>query len=141
MANNYESDIIIIMIKYMGEEYKQTFTLTFGDVDGDNDDDMIVGDASGNIHLFSNIASSGSSKPNCFILSNSNYLGINVGSNATPQLVDVDRDGQIDLLIGERNGNINYYRNNGNFTFSFITATMALIKLSAPPLPRTIPNS
>jgi len=97
-------------------------SLTFGDIDGDNDDDMIVGDASGNIHLFSNIASSGSSKPNCFILSNANYLGINVGSNATPQLVDVDRDGQIDLLIGERNGNINYYRNNGNFTFSFITA-------------------
>jgi hypothetical protein len=96
-------------------------SLTFGDVDGDSDDDMIVGDASGNIHLFLNIASSGSSKPNCFILSNSNYLGINVGSNATPQLVDVDRDGQLDLLIGERNGNINYYRNNGNFTFSFIT--------------------
>jgi hypothetical protein len=93
--------------------------LTFGDVDGDSDEDMIVGDASGNIHLFTNNASVGF--PANFVLTTPNYLGINIGSNATPQLVDVDRDGQIDLLIGERNGNINYYRNNGNFTFSFIT--------------------
>jgi hypothetical protein len=94
--------------------------LTFGDVDGDTDEDMIVGDASGNIHLFTNNASVGF--PANFVLTTPNYLGINIGSNATPQLVDVDRDGQLDLLIGERNGNINYYHNNGAFVFAFITA-------------------
>ena len=94
--------------------------LTFGDVDGDSDEDMIVGDASGNIHLFTNNASAGF--PANFVLTTPNYLGINIGSNATPQLVDVDRDGQIDLLIGERNGNINYYHNNGGFVFAFVTA-------------------
>ena len=81
---------------------------------------MIVGDASGNIHLFSNIAAIGA--PASFVLTTPNYLGINVGSNATPQLVDVDRDGQIDLLLGERNGNINYYHNNGGVVFAFVTA-------------------
>ena len=95
-------------------------SLSFADMDNDNDMDMIVGDASGNIHLFSNIAVIGA--PASFVLTTPNYLGINVGSNATPQLVDVDRDGQIDILIGERNGNINYYHNNGNFTFSFVTS-------------------
>ena len=81
---------------------------------------MIVGDASGNLHLFTNNAVLGGFAT--FFLTNPNYLGINVGSNATPQFIDVDRDGQIDILIGERNGNLNYYRNNGNFTYSFITA-------------------
>ena len=95
-------------------------SLTFGDVDADNDDDMIVGDASGNIHLFTNTASAGGTAN--FVLTSPNYLGINVGSNATPQLVDVDRDGLLDFLIGERNGNINYYHNNGGFTFAFVTA-------------------
>ncbi|MFM7015617.1 MAG: T9SS type A sorting domain-containing protein [Bacteroidota bacterium] len=95
-------------------------SLSFADMDGDGDDDMIIGDASGNLHLFTNNAVLGGFA--VFSLTTPNYLGINVGSNATPQMIDVDHDGQIDILIGERNGNINYYRNNGNFTFSFITA-------------------
>jgi len=95
-------------------------SLSFADMDNDNDFDMVVGDASGNTHLFSNIAAIGA--PASFVLTTPNYLGINVGSNATPQLVDVDRDGQIDILIGERNGNINYYHNNGNFNYSFVTS-------------------
>lgn len=95
-------------------------SLAFADMDFDGDMDMIVGDASGNLHLFTNNAVLGGFAT--FVLTTPNYLGINVGSNATPQFVDVDRDGQIDILIGERNGNINYYRNNGNFTYSFITA-------------------
>jgi hypothetical protein len=95
-------------------------SLAFADMDFDGDMDMIVGDASGNLHLFTNNAVLGGFAT--FVLTTPNYLGINVGSNATPQFLDVDRDGQIDLLIGERNGNINYYRNNGNFTYSFITA-------------------
>ncbi len=94
-------------------------SLAFADMDFDGDMDMIVGDATGNLHLFTNNAVLGGFAT--FILTNPNYLGINVGYNATPQFIDVDRDGQIDILIGERNGNINYYHNNGNFTFSFIT--------------------
>ena len=143
IANEYRSDAGVLKSKiayYMNTSTGSSFSyqfvtadfdslsltgiigisLTFGDVDGDNDEDMLVGDASGNIHLFSNTASIGS--PAAFVLTTPNFLGINVGSNATPQLVDVDRDGLLDLLIGERNGNINYYHNNGGFTLAFITA-------------------
>src|SRR5690606_16196158 len=44
------------------------------------------------------------------------YQNINVGLLSKPHVVDLDRDGLPDLLIGERNGNINYYRNTGTAT-------------------------
>ena len=39
-----------------------------------------------------------------------------------PQLVDADRDGDLDLLIGERNGNTNYFENTGNATAPTISS-------------------
>ena len=96
--------------------------LTFGDLDGDNDPDMLVGESDGGLIYFQNIAGSGN--PCAFILSQTNYQSINVSDNAVPQLVDVDRDGKLDLLVGRRLGTISYYRNTGSSTvpvFSFIT--------------------
>ncbi|HEU4718709.1 MAG TPA: T9SS type A sorting domain-containing protein, partial [Bacteroidia bacterium] len=85
---------------------------TFGDVDGDGDMDMIVGDASGKLTYFRKDPGPN----NNFVLVQTNYMGIDVGNNAAPQLVDVDRDGLPDLLIGEQSGNVNYYRNIGTAT-------------------------
>jgi hypothetical protein len=96
--------------------------LTFGDLDGDSDPDMLVGESDGGLIYFQNIAGPGN--PCTFILSQSNYQSINVTDNAVPQLVDVDRDGKLDLLVGRRLGTISYYRNTGSSTvpvFSFIT--------------------
>ena len=39
----------------------------------------------------------------------------------SPQLIDVDRDGLDDLLIGERSGVLNYYRNTGTAGNPFYT--------------------
>lgn len=86
--------------------------LTFGDLDGDNDNDMIVGDADGRLSLFTNIASSGNTAN--FVFTAGYYQTIDVGNDAAPFLVDVDRDGKLDLIIGERFGNLNYYRNTGS---------------------------
>lgn len=94
--------------------------LTFGDVDADGDQDMFIGDYNGNIHFFQNTAGAGN--PANFVLSSpTDYLDaggnpIDIGSYATPQLVDVDRDGDLDLIIGELAGNINYYKNIGSAT-------------------------
>lgn len=84
---------------------------TFGDIDGDNVPEMIIGEHNGNLHLFENNAQP--NQPAQFVFSQTNYSGIDVGLDATPQLFDVNNDGLLDLIIGERNGNLNYYRNTG----------------------------
>lgn len=98
--------------------------LTFGDLDGDSDDDMLVGDSDGKLSLFINNATFGN--PANFVFSASYYQSIDVGNDAAPCLVDVDRDGKLDLIIGERFGNLNYYRNTGTLAspiFSLETIT------------------
>ena len=80
---------------------------TFGDLDGDNNKDLILGDADGKLHLFTNIGN------NNFQLSNPNFQNIDVGQFAQPQLIDVNRDGLIDIIIGEQDGTINFLPNNG----------------------------
>ena len=83
---------------------------TFGDLDGDNNKDLIVGDADGKLHLFSNTGSGN------FQLSSPNYQSIDVGQFAQPQLIDVNRDGLTDLIIGEQDGTINFLPNSGSIS-------------------------
>lgn len=107
------------------------FTPCFGDIDGDGDYDLIVGDADGSLLYFKNIAGAGS--PCNFVFMQPNYQNINIGHNSFPQLIDVDRDGKIDLLIGERNGTINYFQNTGTVTapvFTFVTDTFGGINIT-----------
>lgn len=84
---------------------------TFGDLDADGDVDMIVGNETGELHRFTNTAGAGNTAQ--FILTHPAMNAIDVGAFSTPQLVDVDRDGDLDLIVGERNGNLNYVWNFG----------------------------
>ena len=97
---------------------------SFGDLDGDGDDDMILGEETGILHYFENVADPG--QPADFELSDpaitdfTNVDVIDVGQFSTPQLYDLDQDGLLDLLVGEKLGVINYFRNVGdasNFAF------------------------
>lgn len=103
----------------------------FGDLDGDNDQDMLIGESGGSLVYFQNI--SGPGNPSNYILTQPNYQSINVGDNAAPQLIDVDRDGLLDLLIGERSGVINYYRNAGTANvavFQLVTANFGGVNVT-----------
>jgi hypothetical protein len=90
---------------------------TFGDMDADGDKDMLLGDADGKLHYFSNQGGS-------FTITAPNYHSIDVGYYAQPQLVDVNRDGLLDIIIGEQDGSINYCPNTGTSTIAVFDTTI-----------------
>ncbi|MBK8118775.1 MAG: VCBS repeat-containing protein [Sulfuritalea sp.] len=95
-------------------------TPVFVDVDGDGDLDAVVGAPDGTLGYFENIGTAaapvsvertGATGPNP-----NPFNGIDVGSNSTPALADVDGDGDQDLVVGEANGVLRYYENTGSAT-------------------------
>lgn len=86
-----------------------------GDLDGDGDADLLVGDLDGVLHRFMNSSQGGtiSFELQPVPLNNSAGNVIDVGQSATPQIFDVDADGKNDLLVGCLNGSVFYYRNTG----------------------------
>jgi hypothetical protein len=92
---------------------------TSADLDSDGDMDLIVGNSEGNlIYLENKSVSPGQISFGTPILQ---YQGIDVGNFSTPQLFDIDKDGLTDLVIGEQNGNLNYFRNIGTAGFPQFT--------------------
>ncbi len=87
------------------------FTPTLGDLDGDGDLDILVGEEQGRLFYAENIAGAG--EPVAFGAWQYGFADINVGVASTPQIIDLNRDGLPDLVIGERNGNLNYFQNIG----------------------------
>lgn len=91
----------------------------FADLDNDGDVDMLLGDFSGNLHFFENFSSSISSFDLILMnpqLQDNDGNTIDVGDAAVPELFDLDNDGDLDLIIGEAEGTLNYYENIGNST-------------------------
>ncbi|MDP4267133.1 MAG: T9SS type A sorting domain-containing protein [Bacteroidota bacterium] len=105
----------------------------FADLDGDGDIDMLIGNSNGNLLYFENIAGKGN--PPSYVLINSKYQNINAGSYSTPQIIDLDRDGLPDLLVGCKKGTIYYYRNTGtkaNPVFTLVTNSLGSINVTDP---------
>ena len=105
----------------------------FADLDNDGKEDMILGKSDGTLLYFKN--NSNTSVPWNFSLNTSILSGIDVGNNSTPALYDINQDGLTDLLIGNREGKITYYKNTGTATspsFSLVTDFLGNVHIFSP---------
>ncbi|WNJ18958.1 FG-GAP-like repeat-containing protein [Pontibacter sp. G13] len=96
------------------QPYPQAVVPTLGDLDGDGDMDMIIGRPDGRLDYYDNFSLSPTNVLPQFQLTVTDLQGIDVGGNAAPYLVDLNQDSLLDLVVGEKNGNLNYFENIGS---------------------------
>ena len=108
-----EDDDYLGFSQYGGQA--NTFIPAAGDLDDDGDLDLVLGVnngfSDGELVYLENTAGSGNVA--AFAAPVFNWQAIDVGQRAAPALADLDRDGDLDLLIGERTGQVNYLPNQG----------------------------
>jgi hypothetical protein len=88
---------------------------TFADIDGDGDLDLFVGVLNNMFrHGFWFYRNAGDSTAPDFRLETRDFLSmIDVGRDAVPAIADLDGDGDLDILVGNVNGQLSYFRNTG----------------------------
>ncbi|NIR51672.1 hypothetical protein GWO43_24110 [candidate division KSB1 bacterium] len=84
----------------------------FADIDGDEDLDLCIGQADGNLILFRNEGDKHQWKFQQFD-EPFDLQTVHVGFQAAPSLVDLDSDGDLDLVLGNANGKFDFYENVG----------------------------
>jgi len=108
---------------------------SLGDLDGDGDLDLLIGDKQGQVAFVENV---GSKTAPLWQLKDKTYFQIDVGSNSVPRLIDLDRDGDLDLLMGNFTGRVILYRNKGTKTvpvFALEATRFASAKVSRNAVP------
>ncbi len=82
-----------------------------GDIDGDGDLDVFFGEKSGDLVFARN---TGSAASPAFAAGSANPFGLTpVAASARPTLVDLDRDGDLDLFVGQEDGSTLFFENTG----------------------------
>ena len=98
-----------------------------GDLDGDGDLDLVVGESSGQLAYYRN--DGGPSAP-AFAVPEDGWLGIDVGRRSFPVLEDLDLDGDLDLLVGSETEGIQVYVNSGTATDAFFRGAPVVLPVA-----------
>ncbi|MCY4223885.1 MAG: VCBS repeat-containing protein [Bacteroidetes bacterium] len=85
-------------------------TPTFVDIDGDGDLDLFIGESSGDLNFYLN---NGTPEQPQFDLISDKFEGIDVGRRSVPRFLDIDGDGDQDLILGREAGGVLLYLNEG----------------------------
>lgn len=119
--------------KLITQDLAEVSTLGFGiahpalaDLDGDGDNDLIVGDDQGYLHYFKN---KGTPNVYDFHLTEPQFSGIKVANSAHPQFFDMNLDQLPDLVVGNAYGTINYYENSGTTAAADFSPTPSVEKM------------
>jgi Secretion system C-terminal sorting domain/FG-GAP-like repeat len=107
-----------------------------GDLDNDGDIDIIAGLIDGKLVWWENTAGNGNVPVLIYrsFVKNDTGQVFSVGGNAMPAIADLDNDNKNDLVIGERNGNLNYYKgfSASPLQFKYSTDSLGKIRIVAP---------
>ena len=132
LVGNYEGDIFL----YLGQGDRESFPIfskrellkaEYGTVDvglfsspfmadlnGDQLDDLLVGDIAGYANLFLNKGTKYEPRfEKGFPISTMEGENLKVGKHSAPLMVDLDKDGLLDLIVGDEEGRINFFPNFG----------------------------
>ncbi|MEO1685758.1 MAG: FG-GAP-like repeat-containing protein [Cyanobacteria bacterium J06631_12] len=95
----------------VNEAYDQAPALA--DIDADGDLDLLVGNVYGHLNYYRNDGTA--SAPNYVKQSGENhpFNGVDLASRAIPIFADLDNDGDLDAIVGDRN-ELHYYKNVGS---------------------------
>ncbi len=105
-------------------------TPALGDVDGDGDADLFVGESSGELNFYRNV---GTPRQPRFELVSDKFLGLDVGRRSAPTLVDYDGDGDLDLVIGSEAEGLLLVRNEGTRAQEQFAAGMVTLQVAVHP--------
>ena len=98
---------------FNGIDVGDSSTVSFGDLDGDGDPDAVVGESDGTINYYENTGTGLAPAYTLRTGTGNPFGGIDVGTFSRPSLADLDGDGDLDAVIGENLGTLNYYENTG----------------------------
>jgi len=102
--NNFTQDNSFIS----GVTFARDNKPAFADVDNDGDYDLFLGNWNGLIFCYENV---GTPTQPQWQRNDAITSGVKVRARATVGFADLDNDNMIDMIVGEQNGNLSFYKN------------------------------